>query len=407
MTETTYLTHLECNSCGTKMPFDVPQNNTCADGGILEARYDEARIQDEVSRDDIAKGPPSLWRYGPVLPVIDPANIVTLGEGWTPLIHAERLGSELGCSELFVKDEGRNPTGAFKDRGAAMVVSKMKELGIKTFIHNSSGNAAGALSLYAARAGLDCVNIVPDDILPSCQQQVALSGCRAYMMKGPWHESGRLVAANVEKHGWFNAGTLKEPYRLEGKKTMGCEIAEQLGWDFPDVVIYPTGGGLGAIGIFKAFAEFERLGWVDSKRKPRLVAVQYEGCAPIVRAYRDGKDHAEAWLDVQILPGGLKSATPPGDRDVLRIVRETGGTCLTVTGDEALEAAAHLARTEGVFACPESATTLAALKKLLGEGTIDGSERIVAMITGAGIKSVDNFKPVNLPTISSNDLLPG
>jgi threonine synthase len=402
----TYLSHLECTTCGTRLPYDEVQNNICADGGILEARYDEDRICDEIRRDDIEKGPATLWRYAPVLPVVSADNIVSLGEGWTPLIHAERLGRQLGCSELYVKDEGRNPTGAFKDRGAAMVVSKMKELGIRTFIHNSSGNAAAALSLYAARAGIECINIVPDDILPSCQQQVALSGCRTYMMHGPWHESGPLVASNVEKHGWFNAGTLKEPYRLEGKKTMGCEIVEQFGWDFPDVVIYPTGGGLGAIGIFKAFAEFERLGWVESNRRPRLVAVQYEGCAPIARAYREGKDHAEPWLDVDILPGGLKSATPPGDRQVLKIVRETGGTCLTVSGAEALEAAAELARAEGVFSCPESATTLAALKKLRGDGSIDGSERVVAMITGAGIKSIPNFHPVQLPAVEPGAILP-
>lgn len=386
-----YLTHLQCTTCGTRLPADSPQINICADGGILEACYDLDQIRRDVPRESISSGSSSLWRYGSLLPVDDLANRVSLSEGWTPMLSAPALGATLGCSNLLIKDEGRNPSGTFKDRGAAVAVSRMRELGITTIAHNSSGNAAGSWGLYAARAGLHCVNLVPDDVLPSSLQQSALAGAQTVMLKDQWKFSGGLIADAVKTHGWFNIGTLKEPYRLEGKKTMGYEICEQLGWKLPDAIVYPTGGGLGAIAIYKGFRELMALGWVEEGPLPKLIVSQYEGCAPIVRAFQQGKDRAEVWEDLDVLPGGLKSTTPPGDRAVLEILRDTGGSAYTATNDESIDAAAEIVRTEGIFPCPESATTLVALKKALADGIVDSDAAVVLLSTGSGLKSIDVF----------------
>ena len=386
-----YLSHLECASGGARFPADRLQNNCCDGGDILEARYDMERLRREVRREDIARGPSSLWRYAPLLPANHPEDAVTLGEGWTPLLSAPALSRELGLRHLFIKDEGRNPSGTFKDRGASVAMTRLRELGAPTVIHNSSGNAGAAWALYAARAGITCVNLLAEDVLGPSLQQSSLAGARTYVVHAPWQQSGAMVAEAAERHGWFNVGTLREPYRLEGKKTMGYEICEQLGWETPDVVFYPTGGALGAIAIFKAFRELRALGWIGSDSNPRLVVVQYEGCAPIVRAFRDGKDDVETWENLDILPGGLKSPTPPGGRAILGILRETGGAAITVSSKDSLDAVQELARLEGVFACPEGAATLAGLKKALDDGLVGRDERIVLLNTGSGLKSNANM----------------
>ena len=397
-----YLAHLQCTTCGTRLPADRPQINICADGGILEACYDLDQIRRDVPKESLASGPSSLWRYGALLPLDNIEDRVSLSEGWTPLLSAATLGQGIGCPNLFIKDEGRNPSGTFKDRGAAVAVSRLRELGITTIAHNSSGNAAGSWGLYAARAGLQCVNLVPDDVLPSSLQQSVLAGAQTVMLTDQWKFGGGLIADAVQTHGWFNIGTLKEPYRVEGKKTMGYEICEQLGWKLPDAIVYPTGGGLGAIAIYKGIRELVALGWVEDGPLPKLIVSQYEGCAPIVRAFREGKDKAETWEDLDVLPGGLKSTTPPGDRAVLEILRETGGSAYTATNDESIDAVSEIVRTEGVFPCPESATTLVALKKALADGIVESDATVVLLSTGSGLKSVDVMPTPEIARTNAN-----
>lgn len=374
-----------------------------APGDFPEVHYDTARVRDAIDRDTIGRGPSSLWRYAPLLPVEDPANAVTLGEGWTPLLPVPTVGSALGCPHLLAKDEGRNPSGTFKDRGASVAMTRHRELGVETIVHNSSGNAGGSMALYAARAGLRCVNLLPGDVLPASLQQSVLAGAETRILDGPWQESGAMVARAAAGHGWFNIGTLKEPYRLEGKKTMGYEIAEQLDWSLPDAIVYPTGGGLGAIAIYKAFRELQDLGWIAAGPLPKLIVTQYEGCAPIVRAYEEEAEQAELWTDLDVLPGGLKSTRPPGDKAVLKLVRETGGTAIAVSTADSLDATALLARSEGIFACPESATTLAGLKLALDSGAVDRDARIVLLVTGSGLKSIPVLPEADASTIGPGD----
>jgi threonine synthase len=300
--------------------------------------------------------------------------------------------------QLAVKDEGRNPSGTFKDRGAAVAVSRYVELGVKTVAHNSSGNAGGSWSLYAARGGITCVNILPTDAQPASLQHCRASGQPTFLLEN-WHDGGRLVAEACEQHGWLNICTLREPYRLEGKKTMGLEIAEQLGWRMPGVIVYPMGGGLGAIAIFKAFEELLQLGWIKGKL-PRLYVTQYAGCAPVVKAYDEGRDECAPWGKIDIPPGGLKSPNPPGGRAVLKLMREHGGGALAVTAQEAFTAVDEMTREEGIFACPESATTLAGLRQALARGWIGAGEEVVIISTGSGLKSIPTLGTPQLTTVS-------
>ncbi len=395
----TYLDHLECSECRERLPVDVPQSNRCKDGGLLYARYDLDRARAEFSRDDVARGPASLWRYGPLLPLADADRAVTLGEGWTPLHRADRLARAVGCGELRVKNEGVSPTGSFKDRGAAVALSRYRELGVSAVVLNSSGNAGAAFSLYAARAGMRCVSILPADAQPGSVRQCGLAGAGVYALAADrWHEAGGMVAELARRHGWFDVGTMKEPFRTEGKKTMGYEIAEQLGWEMPDVIVYPAGGGTGAVAIWKGLEELAALGWVEGA-PPRMVVTQYEGCAPIVRAFEDGREECEPWGEIDIPPGGLKSPAPPAGRQVLRLMRETGGGGVAVSVDETLEAVAELSALEGIFACPEAATTLAGLKKALRSGLVRRDERVVLVDTGSGLKSVPTLPEVDCPPI--------
>ncbi len=378
------LTHLEAVPAGERIAPDTAVN--APNGVLLYARYDLKRIRAEVTPQDIARGPSSLWRYAPLLPLRDPANMITLGEGWTPLLRAKRLGTAIGCGELWIKDEGRNPSGTFKDRGAAVALSRYRELGVKSVALNSSGNAGGSWALYAARAGIACTSVLPTDALASSRRQCELSGARTYYATN-WHDSGRIVAEASAAHGWFNVCTLKEPYRTEGKKTMGLEIAEQLGWQLPGVIVYPMGGGLGAIAIWKAFEELLALGWVSGPM-PRLLVTQYAGCAPAVRAFDEGRDTVEPWGALDVPPGGLKSPNPPAGAAVLAILRKHGGAAIAVETAEAMREVSAIAECEGIFACPESATTIAGIRKALARGIIEGSERIVVVCTGSGLKSI-------------------
>jgi len=378
------LTHLEVSPGGESISPEQPANAPA--GKLLYARYDLARIKAEFTPQDIARGPASLWRYAPLLPVRDAGSAVTLNEGWTPLLRAQRLGAAIGTPDLWVKDEGRNPSGTFKDRGATVAVSRYRELGVKAVALNSSGNAGGSWALYAARAGIACTSILPTDAQASSRRQCELGGGRVYYVEN-WHDAGRIVAEACAKHGWFNVNTLREPYRTEGKKTMGLEIAEQLEWTLPDAVIYPAGGGLGALAIWKAFEELLALGWVKG-RMPKLVVTQFAGCAPIVKAFDEGKDKVEPWGRLDVPPGGLKSPNPPAGDAVLEIIRKHGGAAISVTTAEAIDEVGVLAASEGIFACPESATTIAGVRKALARGVVQPSDRIVAVSTGSGLKSV-------------------
>lgn len=397
-----YISHLEMRFSGDRQPADAPSSNPSTDGDILEVRYDIERVKREVPREAITAGPASLWRYACMLPVGGLDARVTLGEGFTPLLAVPKLARRLGLRDLHVKDEGRNPSGTFKDRGASVAISRMRELGVRHVVHNSSGNAAGSWGMYAARAGLHCVNIVPEDVLPASVQQSVLAGADTYVLQDGWHKSGGVVRQLAESRGWFNVGTLREPYRLEGKKTMGYEICEQLGWELPDVVVYPAGGALGAIAIFKAFEELIALGWVKPDRQPRLIVTQYEGCAPIVEAFRTGADRTGVWENITSLPGGLKSAAPLGGRAALQLLRETGGTAATVSNEAALEAVVRIAEAEGLFVCPESATTIVGLEQAVADGKVGRDERIVLVATGNGTKSTPILPgAAGLPTITS------
>lgn len=393
----TYLSHIESSS-GARLDPATPHSAAPAEG--LRARYDLDRLRREITPETIARGPANLWRYAPLLPVAHPQQAISLNEGWTPLLQAPRLAHKLGMKQLAIKDEGRNPSGTFKDRGAAVAVSRYLELGVKTVAHNSSGNAGGSWSLYAARAGITCVNILPTDAQPASRQHCRASGQPTFLLEN-WHDGGRLVAEACEKHGWLNICTLREPYRLEGKKTMGLEIAEQLGWRMPDVIVYPMGGGLGAIAIFKAFEELLQLGWITGKL-PRLYVTQYAGCAPLVKAWDEGRDECTPWGRIDIPPGGLKSPNPPGGRAVLELIRKHGGGAVAVTADEALAAVDEMTREEGLFPCPESATTLVGLRKAIAQSWIKTDEEVVLISTGSGLKSIPTLDKPRFTTITSS-----
>lgn len=397
-----YLTHLECSNCGQTEDAGRLQTICPACGRVLFARYDLEAIRREVPREALAGRPTSMWRYREVMPVHDPAHIVSLGEGMTPLLPALRLGQELGCSQLYVKEEGLNPTGTFKARGLSAAVSKALELGARALAIPSAGNAGGALAAYGARAGLPTYVFMPVDAPDSTKAECALYGAKLYLVKGLINDAGKIVREGTPTRGWFDVSTLKEPYRAEGKKTMGYELAEQLGWELPDAILYPTGGGTGIVGMWKAFDEMERLGWIDSKR-PKMISVQAEGCAPIVRAYREGTRHAEAWQNASSVAGGIRVPVAIGDYLILDAVRHSGGTALTVSDDALLADMRHLAQVEGISAAPEGAATLAGLRTLLKDGFLGRDERIVLFNTGSGLKYQDLYATTDFPILDPND----
>ena len=384
-----FLTHLECTACGQTHDADALQTLCRACGKVLYARYDLAAAAKAVSPADIAPREQTMWRYREVLPVRDDAFEVTLGEGGTPLLRAERMGAALGCADLHIKDEGVNPTASFKARGMAAAVSRAKELGAERLVVPSAGNAAGAMAAYAARAGLEAYLFMPDTTPQSNILESRIAGAAVELVEGHIGDAGRAARERAAVSPMFDMSTMKEPYRVEGKKTLGYEIAEALGWSLPDVIVYPTGGGTGLLGMWKAFGEMEELGWIPAGRRPRMIAVQMEGCAPIVRAFHEGQESISPWENASTVAAGLRVPGPVADYLILRCLRESGGTALTVTDEEALAAVPEMASAEGVFACPEGAATLAALHKLLASGEVDGSERIVLLNTGSGLKYLD------------------
>jgi threonine synthase len=377
--------------CGKRFDADRVQTVCDACGKPLFARYELDAAREAVSPQDFVGRESSMWRYWELLPVKERKNVVSLGEGWTPLTRVGRLGGAVGLPDLWVKDEGIIPTGTFKARGLSMAVSKAKELGIERLALPSAGNAAGSIAAYAARAGMECYVFMPVDAPKVNAVECQVVGARVVLVRGLITDAGKLVADGIEEMDWFPVSTLKEPYRVEGKKTMGLEVAEQMGWELPDVIIYPTGGGTGIIGMWKVFDELEELGWIGSER-PRMVSVQAEGCAPIVKAYEEGKEESEYFQNAQTLAAGLRVPKALGDFLVLRAARESGGACVSVTDREIMESVSQVSESEGIFACPEGAATLAALKKMLASGDVDRDERVVLFNTGSGLKYTDLFE---------------
>lgn len=384
------LTHLECAACGAEHDADRAQNLCTACGKPLLARYDLAAAGRTLTRESVRTRRTDIWRYAEVLPVRDESNVVSLGEGCTPLVRAPRLAAELGCGELYIKDESGNPTQSFKARGMAAAVSRAKELGLTKVAAPSAGNAAGALAAYAARAGIEAHLFMPRDTPRANIIEATFAGAHVRLVEGLITDCGAEVARGKDTEGWFDVSTLKEPYRAEGKKTLGYEIAEQLDWRLPDVIVYPTGGGTGLIGMWKAFAEMEELGWIDSRR-PRMVSVQAKGCAPIVTAFESGARHAEEFPNASTVASGLRVPKAIGDFLILDALRESGGTAIAVSDTELIQGAREIARLEGVFACPEGGACVPAVRRLVADGSISGADRVVIFNTAAGVKYLDSY----------------
>jgi threonine synthase len=398
------LSHLECGRCGTR--YDAHRlQGTCSCGSPLLARYDLDRARAALRQQDIAGRAPNLWRYHELLPVSAPEQVVSLGEGMTPLLDLPRLGKALGVPRLLMKDDSMLPTGTFKARGAAVGVSRAAELGVRGVAMPTNGNAGSAWSAYAARAGLPALIAMPADAPTITRSECVAAGAETYLVDGLISDAGGLIAAAVgERDGWQEVSTLKEPYRLEGKKTMGLEIVEQLGWRVPDVIVYPTGGGVGIIGIFKALQELRAMGWVD--RMPRLVSVQAVGCAPIVRAFEQGARDIEAFPDAHTVAFGITVPKPLGGFLVLEALYDTGGTAIAVEDDDLLADQHEAARLEGSWVCPEAAACFTAVRALRRQNWLAEDDEVVILNTGAGVKYPES-QPTDLPLLSTTDRIPG
>ena len=386
-----YLDHLECTQCGATYPHTQLSKISPCCGKVLFARYDLPRLAREVDRSAWQDRVSTMWRFNELLPVSDPGSVLTLGEGGTPLLETNTLARKLGLQRLLVKEEGLNPTGTFKARGISAAVSRAHELGVTGFTMPSAGNAAGAAAAYGARANLPVKVFMPKDAPAANKKESVMSGSELNLVDGLISDAGRIAVAVAEEQDLFDLSTLKEPYRAEGKKTMGLEIAMQLGWQMPDAIVYPTGGGTGIIGMYKGFQELLELGWIEGK-PPKFIAVQASGCQPIVQAFNEGKDTAEPWPNAATIADGLRVPGPFADYLILKAIRETGGTALAVEDDEMVEAMYELAATEGIIACPEGAATLVGLKRLLNQGFLDPDETIVLLNTGSGYKYLDLIK---------------
>ncbi len=387
MTPTSFAKEIVCPRCDRRYPLDQLVN-LCGCGSPLLVRYDLQRAGEIFKPSSLVSRSATLWRYRELLPLQDDAHLVSLGEGFTPLLDAKSLARELGLARLWIKDEAQNPTGSFKDRGLSVAISRAKELGIKKAAIPSAGNAGGSLSAYAARAGIEAHVFMPKDTPAANQIEARQYGAHLTLVDGLINDCGRIIAERKAAEGWFDVSTLKEPYRLEGKKTMGYEIAEQLNWHLPDVILYPTGGGTGLIGMWKAFAELEELGWIGGKR-PRMVSVQASGCAPIVRAFQEGKPSAAPWQNACTIASGLRVPQAVGDFLMLRALRESHGTALAV-GDEAMLAEiSRVGRAEGIFFCPEGAACVASLRRLAQSGWIKPADEVVIFNTASGLKYLD------------------
>lgn len=388
MTYSSAITHLECTLTGERFDASYPHRTNPANGKPLFARYDLERAKVTLTKDSLADRPTNMWRYREVMPVIDDANIITLGEGGTPLIKADRLAAATGMKTVYIKDEGVNPTGSFKARGLGAAVSKAKELVQMRLTMPSAGNAAGAMSAYAAAGGMEAHVFMPKDAPIANKIECKAYGAKLTLVDGFITDAGQMSQRAAEESGLFDVSTLREPYRAEGKKTMGYEIVEQMGFEVPDVIVYPTGGGTGIVGIWKALDEMEQLGWIGSER-PRMVCVQAEGCAPLVAAFEKGEEFAEPFPDPHTLAAGMRVPAAIGDFLVIRAVRESGGTAITVSDAEMIDGMVEMARTEGVFAAPEGGATLAAMRKLIEGGVVFRDERVVLLVTGNAHKYLD------------------
>lgn len=380
----TFVTHLESAIDGTILPADRPQ--TLHAGRPLWVRYDLEAVGKAVRREDLVGREPTLWRYRELLPVADDRHIVSLGEGMSPLLPCPRLGERLNLKRLWIKDESQLPTGSFKSRGLCMAITMCRQFGIQRVAIPTAGNAGGAMAAYAARAGMEAFVFMPDDTPAINQQECRLAGAKTYLVNGLITDCGAIVRQGQEVMGWFDLSTLKEPYRIEGKKTMGLELAEQFGWELPDVILYPTGGGTGLIGMWKAFAELEALSWLNSSRKPRMVAVQSTGCAPIVRAFEAGQKHAEPFAGAATIASGIRVPAAVGDFMILDAVRQSGGLAYAAAEERIPEWMELAVRSEGIAVCPEAAACVGAAEQLVASGWIGSDERVVIFNTGAAQK---------------------
>lgn len=384
-TRSSALRCLRCPECSQSYPA-LELQTYCPDcESPLLAVYDLDQVRDQVQPEDLLSRSGGLWRWRELLPLFDPACRFSLGEGGTPLLHASTFGKQLELPDLHLKDEGVNPTGTFKARGLAVAVAKALELGARGFVIPTAGNAGGALAAYAARAGVPAHVFMPADAPRIHQTEVRMAGADLHLVEGLIDRAGQEAAQLAEERGFFNVATFREPYRVEGKKTMGFELAEDLQWSLPDVIVYPTGGGTGLVGMWKAFDELEALGWVGADR-PRMISVQIEGCAPVVRAIEQGAERIAPWPEPRGRASGLRVPGLFADRLVLRVLRESGGSALAVTEDQVLEAQRRLGSSEGILACFEGAATLAGLQRLLDGGAVGHDERVVLFNTGTGLK---------------------
>ena len=380
----TFVTHLECSLTGVRYAADQLHGLSAA-GKPLLVRYDLDGVQAALTKDALAQRPMDLWRWRELLPVRNTSNIVSLGENATPLVALPRTAARLGGAHLIAKDEGRLPTASFKARGLVMAVSMAKELGVTQIVMPTNGNAGAALAAYAAVAGMEAIIFCPDDTPEINVREIAAQGARVYRVNGLIDDCGAIVGQGAKERGWFDFSTLKEPYRIEGKKTMGLELAEQLGWELPDAIFYPTGGGTGLIGMWKAFDELEQIGFIGSKR-PKMFAVQAEGCAPMVRAFDAGVEFAERWEDAHTIAMGIRVPRAVGDFLILRAVRESGGAALAVSDAAIMAAVRDVARDDGLLLCPEGGATLAAYSRALDEGLIGREDRAVLFNCASGLK---------------------
>ncbi|TMF54712.1 MAG: threonine synthase [Chloroflexi bacterium] len=389
---TSFATHLECSRGGEDFQIDTLQQTCIIDGGPLLVRYDLERVHEAMQREMLARRPASLWRYRELLPFEDAERIVTLGEPLTPLLDARRIGDELDLPDLRVKDEGLLPTGTFKARGAAVGVTRALELGVSTIALPTAGNAGAAWAAYGARAGIRVVVVMPDTTPQTIVRETASYGAEVYLVPGSIADAGAVVKRACTERGWYDASTLKEPYRIEGKKTMGFELAEQLEWKLPDVIVYPTGGGVGLIGMWKGFAELREIGWIAHDDMPRFVAAQATGCAPIVRAFESGANESEPWPDPKTFAAGIRVPKALGDFLVLRALRESSGIALAVTDDEMRDMMRLVGTMEGMLVCPEGAAAIAAAAKLRRDGWIRDDESVVVFNTGSGLKYAESLQ---------------
>jgi threonine synthase len=386
---TSCLIDLSCTICGERFSPHQIQSYCIKCNAPLQANYDLKFIKNKLDREDIRQRSRGMWRWSELLPVYDGNNIISLGEGDTPLIHLGTIGREFGLSNLYLKEEGQNPTGSFKARGLSAAISKAKELGIEKVVIPSAGNAGGALAAYAARAGIDSLIYMPKNTPAANIAECMVTGAKVELIDGLITDAGKYAQEVAKSQGWFNMSTFKEPYRVEGKKIMGYEIAENFSWKLPDAIIYPTGGGTGLVGMWKAFIELEALGWLESRKKPKMIAIQAQGCMPIVKAFRSGKPGCDFWEDAYSIASGLCVPLSFADKLTLKNIRESHGLAISVSDDEILESRQQLAQKEGIFTCPEGAATLAGLGKLKEQGIFHNEEVIIIFNTGSGLKYID------------------